>query len=283
MSAQDLTPRAYWPAPKGTRIASIGYVHVSGDTIPDPSLPITGVDSKINSIRLGYLETVELWGRTANIVLELPYSDGTTKGTRDDNFDVERYYQGLGDVSATVSVNLLGAPSMTKQDFALLRAEPRPIIGASLKLVAPTGRYDSKRIINVGTNRWAARAELGLVTPMGGRWMFEAALSGWAFADNNDFLGLTREQSPIAAVQAHVVHRFGPGFWASLDGSFYHGGRSKVGGRRLDDLQRDGKLGITLVFPIARKHVLKASYSTGSVNDSDESFDTLLLGYSHIF
>jgi Putative MetA-pathway of phenol degradation len=283
VSAQDLTPRAYWPAPKGTRVASIGYVHVSGDTIPDPSLPITGVDSSINTLKLGFLETVDLWGRTANIIFDLPYSDGDTVGTRDDNVNLKRDYQGLGDVSATVSVNLLGAPSMTKPEFAQLRAEPKLIVGAILKLVAPTGRYDSQRAINVGSNRWATRAELGLVAPISRRWLLEAALGGWFFADNSDFLGVTREQNPIAAVQVHLVHRFKPGFWASLDSSFYRGGRSTIGGKRLDDLQRDGKLGLTLVFPVARKHVIKASYSTGSIIDSDESFNTFLLGYSHIF
>jgi hypothetical protein len=282
-SAQELTPRAYWPAPKGTRIASIGYSHVSGDTIPDPSLPITGVDSKINTVKIGFLETVELWGRTANIVFDVPYSDGETMGQGDAELNLQREYQGLGDLAATVSVNLMGAPSMTRQEFAELRNNPRLILGASLKIVAPTGRYDSKRVINVGSNRWATRAELGLIAPISPRWLLEAGLGGWFFSDNDDFLGFRKEQEPIASLQVHLVHRFAPGVWASLDGSFYWGGRSKVDGRRLDDLQRDSKLGATVVFPVARKHVFKVSYSTGSVNDSDESFGTYVLAYSRIF
>ncbi len=41
--AQELTPRAYWPAPTGTQLLTLGVSHVSGDMIPDPSLPLPGL------------------------------------------------------------------------------------------------------------------------------------------------------------------------------------------------------------------------------------------------
>jgi hypothetical protein len=48
-SAQDLTPRTYWPAPNGTKLLIFGYAYQSGDVVTDPSIPITGVDSTIDS------------------------------------------------------------------------------------------------------------------------------------------------------------------------------------------------------------------------------------------
>ncbi len=42
--AQELTPRAYWPAPEGTKVVVLGYQFSSGDVVTDPSLPIRGVD-----------------------------------------------------------------------------------------------------------------------------------------------------------------------------------------------------------------------------------------------
>lgn len=280
---QELTPRAYWPAPEGTQVATIGYSYVSGDIIPDPSLPITGVDSKISTLNLAYLRTLNLWGRTANIIFEVPFSDGETTGTGLLDQRLTRDYQGVGDISATLSVNFFGAPTMDPQDFAVFRANPRHMLGGTLKLVAPTGEYDSNRVINVGGNRWAMKAELGYIAPITPRWIFELGLGGWVFEDNDDFLGFNKEQKPIAAMQAHLVHRFGPGFWASLDANVYKGGRSKIDGRRLDDLQRDSKLGVTVVFPVARGHVFKVGYSSGSTIDSDENFDVFILAYSHIF
>ncbi len=280
---QELTPRAYWPAPKGTQVFTAGMVYTRGDIVPDPSLPIAGVDSDITTGLVAYLRTIELWGRTSNVILEVPYSDGETKGEHSELGLIKRDYQGFGDIGLTVSVNLWGAPSMTLEDFADLRAKPRPIIGASLKVVAPTGDYDSNRIINVGANRWAAKLEFGSIWPLSRKWLLEAEVGSWHFEDNDDFLGFTRKQDSIQALEIHLVRRYGPGFWASLDMNGYKGGRSELNGRHLNDMQRDSKLGLTLAYPLARRHVIKASWATGSVNNSSEDFDYYSLSYSHLF
>jgi hypothetical protein len=282
-ATQELTPRAYWPTPTGARVGTIGYSNVSGDSLPDPSLPISGVDSNIDTLVLGYRHTLDLWGRTANLIIEVPYSDGETLVEAPEGGELTREYLGLGDVSATISVNFLGAPAMTPAEFADFRLEPQPLLGASLKVVAPTGRYDSDRILNVGANRWAVKAELGYIHPLSNRWLLEVDLGGWVFGDNDDFLGFTREQKPIYSLQAHLVHRFGRGFWASLDASFYKGGRGTLGERRLDDVQRDSKFGVTIVYPFAPTQLVKLGYSIGSLNDSEENFDVFVLSYSWVF
>ncbi|MEH6568262.1 MAG: transporter [Halioglobus sp.] len=281
--SQELTPRAYWPAPTGTQVATIGYSYVSGDTIPDPSLPLTGVDSKIGSLTVGYLQTLDLWGRTANVTLELPYSDGETDGETDFGLTLAQDYKGMGDAALSLSVNFMGAPAMNAQEFAALRASPGPILGGSIKIVAPTGSYDSDNLINVGANRWALKAELGFIAPLAPKWLFELDLGVWMFQDNDDFLGFTKEQNPITAIQAHLVHILPRGTWASFDASYYKGGRSTLAGRRLDDLQRDSKIGVTLVYPFAHKQAVKVGYSVGSLNDSEENFDVWIIAYSRIF
>jgi hypothetical protein len=280
---QDLTPRAYWPAPKGTQVLTVGYIRTDGDTLPDPSLPITGVDSKIDTFVLGYLNTMDLWGRTAHLILELPYSEGTTSLIHEKLGKVSREYQGVGDIAATLSVNFVGAPSMDMKGFADLRRYPRPIIGGSLKLVAPTGKYDTERIINVGANRWAARAQLGTILPLSPKWLAEIALGAWVFDDNDDFRGVTKKQDPVASAEVHLVRRFSPGFWVSLDGTYYRGGRSEIDGEDRDDLQRDSRIGATLVYPLASGHLLKLAYTMGSVSDSDEDFDFFSIAYQRLF
>jgi len=281
--AQELSPRAHWPAPVGTRVATVGYSHVSGDAIPDRSLPITGVDSSIDSMHLGYRQTLNLFDRTANIIVEVPYTDGTTVGTREGELNLERQYNGVGDLAATFSINIFGAPAMNVQEFQDMRRNPKPVLGASVRLVAPTGEYDSDRVINVGANRWAMKAELGYIKVLSPKWLLEASVGGWFFQDNDDFLGMTKEQKPVVTVEGHLIHRFRPGLWASLDMNYYEGGRSTIDGRRLDDLQRDSKIGATLVYPFAHQHVIKLSYSVGSLSDSDEDFDTIALSYQRLF
>lgn len=46
VAAQELTPRACWPAPKGTKLALVVSSHVRGDVLFDPSIPLVGVESK---------------------------------------------------------------------------------------------------------------------------------------------------------------------------------------------------------------------------------------------
>ena len=76
--AQELSPRFYWPAPEGTKIVFVGYSYSFGDVTTDPSLPIFGVDSKINAGLLGYMQTLSLFGRTSNLLVEVPYVSGAT-------------------------------------------------------------------------------------------------------------------------------------------------------------------------------------------------------------
>lgn len=282
LAAQELTPRAYWPAPQGTEILSLGASYTKGDTVPDPSLPLTGIDSNITTYLVGYTRFLDLWGRTASLLVQQPYSSGETTGNFESFGKLRSDYSGIGDFSATVSVNLMGAPAMDRKAFAELRRNPHPILGASLRVVAPSGEYHNDKLVNVGTNRWAGKAELGYIMVLHPQWLLELEAGAWFFQDNDDFLGIKREQEPVFATQAHLIRRFSDGFWGGIDVNAYRGGRSTLGGRKLDDLQRDSRLGGTLVIPFAGKHAIKLSYAWGSANNSDERFDIYQLSYQRL-
>jgi hypothetical protein len=237
-SAQELAPRIYWPAPVGTNVIVLGYQRNSGDILIDPSLPITGVESEIDNLAVSYQRYFNLFGRTAAAQFNLPYADGYTEGMVDGEFR-QRHTAGLTDPRLRIMINLHGAPAMDAAGFQALRADPKTIIGASLQVQAPTGAYDSDRLINLGTNRWAVKPALGMIVPLHPNWLFEMELGTWFFSDNDDFLGETREQKPIVAAEVHLIKRFRPGFWASLDANYYTGGETRVGSNFSDDLQRN--------------------------------------------
>lgn len=278
-TSQELTPRAYWPAPRGTQVLVVGYNFSTGDVVTDPSLPVVGVNSDIHLGLIAYGRTLSLWGRTANFLIALPYSKGTTLGELEGE-PTRRDFSGVADVGFTLSVNLLGAPSMTPAEFRELRQNPRPILGASVKVVAPTGAYDAEKLINISSNRWAVKGELGYIIPIKPRWLLEFELAGWLIGDNDDFLGMTREQDPVLAGQLHLVRRFRPGFWASLDLNYYTGGRSTIGGVEVGDLQRNSRVGATVVVPFRRRHAVKVGYSAGVVTESGGDYETLLLSFT---
>ncbi len=278
MSAQELTPRAYWPAPKGTMVAVFGYVYSSGDVLMDPSIPLYGVDSKIHTAVTAYLQTISLWGRTTNFVVEIPHSWGTTKGRLFDT-PAQRDFAGFNDLSITLQVNLSGAPSMTPKDFLELRANPRPILGASIKVLAPTGRYEKGRLINVGTHRWSLKPELGYIIPLAKKWLLEFDLGAWFFTADDDFIVGKREQNPIFAVQAHLVRRLKAGFWTSLDVNYFTGGQQTIGGDQLIDWQHNSRIGGTVVVPFLGRHAIKVGYSFGAYTKFGNDFNQFQLSY----
>ena len=169
---------------------------------------------------------------------------------------------------------------MNTQEFQALRAEPRPLLGVSVKVVAPTGQHEEDKTINASANRWATKAELSYTYPLTRRWLLEIEGGVWFLADNDEFVFGTREQRPIAAGELHLVRRIRPGFWASLDANYYYGGRSTIGGVERDDLQRNSRFGGTVVVPYKGKHVFKIGYSIGVVTSSGNDFETLLASYT---
>lgn len=282
VAAQELTPRTYWPAPKGVKIGVLGYVYAEGDILFDPSIPLYGVESEVNLAVAAYLQTVSLWGRTANILAQVPYQWSTTRGTLDDTPE-EGSVSGFGDPEVKLTVNLLGAPTMTPAEFQALREAPHPILGTSVSIIVPIGQYDSNRLLNVGGNRWAVKAELGAAIPLRPKVILEIEGGIWWLGDDDDFLAGPREQDPIAGIEFHLVRRFKPGFWASLDANFFFGGRQTIDGRELIDVQQNSRIGGTLVVPFKGRHAVKLGYATGLFTEFGTDFDQYMLTYQVLF
>ena len=278
VAAQEITPRLFWPAPKGTTVLVAGYSHSTGDVLFDPSAPIDDADADINSGVAAYLRTLDFFGRSSNILVSLPYLSGTTRGLLEGN-PAEANFSDFGDLSVALNVNLRGAPTLSREDFQAFRANPRNIVGASLKVIAPTGQYDRNRLINVGSNRWTGRLKLGTVLVLDSSWLLELSTSGWFFGDDPDFLNGRKEQDPLYTLESSLIKRIRPGLWASLDVSYYRGGRQTIGGNQLDNEQRNLKVGGTLVIPFMRRHAIKIGYANGVIIRYGSDFDAFLVSY----
>lgn len=280
--AQELVPRAYWPAPEGTNVLSVSYQNSSGDIVTDPSLPLAGVDSNIHVAMLGYQRTLGLFGRTTNLQLSLPYSWAHTEGTYLGQ-PASRDVTGPADARLRLSVNLRGAPSMNTEEFRALVNNPTTLVGVSLLVQVPTGQYDPDRLINLGTHRWSVKPALGVIRPLGRGWSLEFEAGGWFFGDNDAFLGQTRQQDPILSLEAHVVKGFQREIWASLDANYYTGGQTTVGSVERGDLQRNSRCGVTVLVPLRRHHVVRGSYSTGVVTESGGDFEMVSISYLYVW
>jgi len=278
--AQELTPRAYWPSPVGTNLLVYAYQNSSGDILTDPSLPVSGVKSDINYLQLGYQRTFNWFARTGTLQINVPYSWSLTEGFLADQYR-ERDISGMADMQVRFAINLLGAPSMDKEAFRQLLANPETIVGLSLLFKLPTGEYQPDKLINIGANRWAAKPAIGTIVPIVPSLLFEFEFGIWLFGENDQFLGQTSKQQPIYSAEAHLVKITRSGVWASLDANFYRGGRTSIDASNQANLQSNSRAGVTLFYPWKRRHGVRGSYSKNIYTESGGDFRTLSLSYTY--
>jgi len=276
--AQDIEPRAYSNAPVGVNFLVAGYAYTRGGLAFDSSVPLTDPQLQTNSGLLGYARVLDLWGKSAKFDAVVPYSwlNGTANYAGQ---QIQRVVNGFGDPRFRLSVNFFGAPALALKDFAAYRQDV--IIGASLQVSVPTGQYDDTKVVNLGTNRWFFKPEVGISKTLG-PWTVEGAAGVTVFTDNKDFFGgHTRSQDPLYSLQGHLIYSFPHGIWGSLDGTYFAGGRTTLDGTLGNDLQQNWRVGATLALPVNLNNSIKAYASKGVSARTGNSFDLLGIAWQY--
>ena len=183
------------------------------------------------------------------------------------------YRSGLLDFSARFSVNLYGGRAMELPQFS--KWKQKVLLGASLKVVAPTGQYDPTKLINWGINRWAFKPELGYSQRFG-NWVLDGYAGAWFYTTNSAYFDTPvprpQTEAPVGSFEGHLsydANRFGRlkalRAWASLDGNFWWGGITALNGiRNLDTKQTGSRLGATISLPYTKHQSIKIAYSDGT-------------------
>jgi hypothetical protein len=279
--AQELEPRAYSASPVGTNFLVVGVGRSTGDVLFDPTVPITDVHAALNAVTVGVGRTFGLAGRLVLVTTAVPYSWGTIEGTvAEQGRQITR--SGLADLRAKLSVNLRGNPAMAPAEFA--RAPRRTIVGASLIVAAPTGQYDNQKLINLGSNRWSFKPEVGVSRPVG-RWDLDAYAGVWLFTQNERFFPgeFVRRQDPILSLQAHASYTIRSRAWLALDATWYSGGEARVDDGPPSLRQSNARVGAALAWPIGRQHSVKVAYSTGASTRAGGDFNTVAVAWQFLW
>jgi hypothetical protein len=281
LNAQQLEPRAYSISPIGVNVINVSYGYSTGDISFDPSLPIENASARIHSGVAGYFRSINVADRSANIAVVAPYVAGHLQGDVQGTF-TEAYRSGWSDSFSRFSINLYGAPAMELKEFAGYQQKTN--VGVSVVVSAPTGQYDPNRAVNVGTNRWAFKPEIGLTHTFREYHLnLDAYVASWFYTTNNDYLGGTRSQKPIFNSQFHLSYDVKRGLWVAFDANFYRGGQTTRNGVTGNDLQKNSRIGTTVSIPIGRRQSIKASYSAGAITRIGGNFKTVSVGYQHLW
>ena len=144
----------------------------------------------------------------------------------------------------------------------------KTILGASIRVIAPTGQYSSTRLINWGFNRWGFKPEFGY-SRRWTKWVLDGYGGAWFYTTNSADFHIPRPapqtEEPIGSFEGHLSRDFGLGTWVSLDGNFWWGGVTTLDGiRNPATRQTSSRLGGTAAFRLSKHQSIKASYSNGT-------------------
>jgi hypothetical protein len=125
------------------------------------------------------------------------------------------------------------------------------------------GQYDPSKLVNLRTNRWTFRPEIGASKAIGPVTL-EFAQSVNFFTTNQDFFGNQRlAQNPVYSTRANFIYNLGGGVTAILQAIYFTGGCTALNGLRQEDLIQTSRVGATLTLDIDRYNSVKLFASKG--------------------
>lgn len=266
LPAQDLSPRAYVITATHTNAVTLTWAFYDGGVNFGGAVPITGATGTYNVPIVSLYHTFNFFGRSSNLTASLPYGVGTFSGSVFGNKPQSIYRSGLLDTTIRFSVNLMGGPAMTPREYS--KWKQKTLLGASLKVIAPTGQYEPTKLVNWGINRWAIKPEFGY-SERWGHWVLDGYAGAWFYTKNLASFDLPvprpQTEAPIGSFEGHMGYDFKPRYWVTLDGNFWTGGITSLNGIRNPATKQTGsRIGVTGSIPLNKHQSVKVSYSNGT-------------------
>lgn len=274
---QELEPRNLTNVPVGSNFVVLGYGHTRGNVLIDPSFPIDGLNANLNLMVGGYVKAINFFGMSGKVDVMLPYGFGDWTGNYE-GVDTATSRIGFGDPGVRLSVNFIGAPALSPLEYKDYKQ--KTIVGAAIRVKAPLGQYNSSKLINLGSNRWAFIIKAG-VSQYVKKWIFEAYAGAWFFTKNSNFFGGNElKQKPFFTGTLHVVRILRHNMWLAADGGYGIGSRVLINDELRDTRLSTFRFGLTYAVSVLKKHTFKLTVYSGRRLEKGPDFDSVVLVYS---
>lgn len=278
--AQTLDPRSFVNTPVGINFVTAAYGYSTGNVLFDAAIAIDSADLTVQGPNAGYARALDLWGLSGKVDAAAGWAcaDGTANV---DGAPVSRHVCGPSDPTVHISINVFGAPALTMREYPAYRQNL--LVGAGFRVTAPLGQYDPTKLVNIGTNRWSFKPELG-VSKQAGRFTLELLGAVTFFTTNADFFGgQTQAQAPLVSTQGNVIYTFRSGIWGGVGAVYYTGGAMSADGGPPTRPEANTRAGAVLVFPVGRQNFLKAYWTSGMSTRTGTDFDTFVVSWIHLW
>ena len=239
--AQFTEAHNYDNTPVGLNQIELAYTYTRANASLDTSLVVQGARVNLNQGSISYSRYFGFVHRLAWVEATLPLAglDGSVSGTV-----VQSSLAGVGDSSYTFAMLLKGGPALTVEQFEDYK--PATSVGVSLGVTAPTGLYNTNKILNLGSGRWSFKPELSFSHPFGPeqKWQLDAYANAFFFTDNTSYHGVEiLRQKPLPGVEGHISYSLTNSVWASLDTRYSFRGSTLVNGDDQNNSQQNFILG----------------------------------------
>ena len=280
-SAQFSDPRNYQNVPVGVNQIELGYAYVRANASIDSAIVIGGAKLNLNQGTISYTRYFGLFGRTAWVAPGIPLAGlgGSVSGT-----NVNGSIAGAGDSSYEFAMLFKGGPALSPVEFA--NYKPTTTLGMSLVVTAPTGLYRSDKILNLGSDRWSFRPEVGASYPFGPeqKWALDAYANCYFYTDNTSYRGAEiLRQEPLPGFEGHLSYAFNQRIVGSLDTRYSFRGETFVNGQNQDDSQKNFILGSEAIVTLNAKNQLTFIFEKALVHQNGPSATGASVRYDYLW
>jgi hypothetical protein len=269
--------RTYANTPVNVNQLELDYAHATADDSIDTSLVIGGAHLEVNEATVAYTRTFGIMGQSAWIKADVPfaYVSGSVPGS-----GVSRSVAGAGDASLQLTTLLLGGPALSVADFE--KHEPTTSVGVSLTVSGPSGQYDPDRVLNLGSDRWSFKPELGISHPFGRdqKWVVDGYLYSYFFTDNTEYHGQEiLRQEPLPGFETHISYNITPYLWASVDANYSFRGTTFIDGVDQNNAQKNLTVGTETYWTIDPRNSLAFVFAKSVIHENAPISTEVVLKY----
>jgi len=277
--AQFTEAHNYDNTPVGMNQIELAYSYAHANASLDTSLVVQGANFNVNQGNISYTRYFGFVHRLVWVEASLPIAGlgGSVSGTM-----VQGSVAGVADSSYTASMLLKGGPALSLEQFE--NYKPITTVGVSLGITAPTGLYDSNKILNLGSDRWSFKPEIAVSHPFGPeqKWQFDAYANVYFFTDNTSYHGAEiLRQEPLPGIEGHMSYSFSNSVWASLDTRYSFRGSTLVNGENQNNSQQNFILGSEVTVSLNRRNSVVFEIGKALVHKNGPASTGFAVKYSY--
>ena len=278
-SGQFNDPRAYENTAVGTNQLELGYTYVHADASLDTSLVVAGAKLNINQGIIDYTRYFGFFNHVMWVEAGVPVAglSGSISGT-----NIQGSNTGSGDSSYAFAMLLKGGPALSVEQFE--QYQPTTTLGLSLTMTAPTGSYQSNKILNLGSDRWSFKPEFAWSHPFGReqKWELDAYANVSFYTDNTSYHGKEiLRQDPLPAIEGHLSYSFTENIWASFDTRYSFRGTTAVDGVPQGNAQQNFILGTEMNVSLNPRNTLIFEFAKALVHNNGPAVTGFSVRYDY--